>query len=140
MRQQGIRVGRAHGQAPRLGPCASAFQFGELDENLQVTRRSPHERGKVPAVVAVTAVTAGAAVITAVAATTAVDATEIGHPVGDRWCRGVAFHTPATPDPGSVAGTSRVAGGTGGHTSVMLSRSWEELHLPPKVRRNYAHT
>ena len=37
----------------------STLQCGELAENLQVPRRSPHERGKVPAVAAVTA---GAAV------------------------------------------------------------------------------
>ena len=122
IRQQGIRVGRGHGQAPRLGPRASTLQCGELAENLRVPRRSPHERGKVPPVVAVTA---GTAVVAAVAATAAVDATEIGPPGGDRWCRGVVFRTPAAPAPapGSAAGASRVAHGTGGHTSVMLSRS-----------------
>ena len=106
-----IRVGRAHGQTPRLGPRASALQCGELAENLQVSRRSPRERGKVPAVVVVTTVTActaGTAVVTASAVTAAVDATEIGPPGGDS--RGVTFCTPAAPAPDSAAGASRVAG------------------------------
>ena len=84
IRQQGIRAGCAHGQAPRVEPRASALQCGELAENLQVPRRSPHKRGKVPVVVVVATVTAGAVVVAAAAATAAVDATEIGPPGGDR--------------------------------------------------------
>ena len=64
----GHPIGRAHGQTPRLGPRASALQCGELAETLQVPRKSPHERGKVPAVVVVAAVTAGTAVVIAAAA------------------------------------------------------------------------
>ena len=58
-------VGRAHGQAPRPGPRASVLQCGELAKNLQAPRRSPHERGKIPAAVAVTAVTADTAIVAA---------------------------------------------------------------------------
>ena len=96
IRQQGIRAGRVHGQALRMRPRASALQCVELAENLQAPRRSPHNRGKVPAVVAVAGVTAGAAVVAA-AATAAVDATEIDPPEGDRWCRGVAVRPPPRP-------------------------------------------
>ena len=106
-----------------MGPRASALQCGELAENLQVPRRSPLERGYVPAVVATTDVTAGMTVVAAAAATTVGDATRVGPPGGDRWFKGDAFRTPATRAPGSAAGASLVAGGTGGHTSVMLSRS-----------------
>ena len=123
IRQQGIRAGCPHGQAPRLGPRSFALQCGKLTENLQIPRRSPHERGKVPAVVAVTTVTAGTAAVVAAAATAVVDAIEISPPGGDRWCRGVAFRTLAAPATSSAVGASRVAGGTVGYTSVMLSRS-----------------
>ena len=87
-----------------MRPRASALQCVELAENLQAPRRSPHNRGKVPAVVAVAGVTAGAAVVAAVA-TAAVDATEIDPPEGDRWCRGVA--APPPPGPGSMLSAVR---------------------------------
>ena len=80
VRQQGIRLGCAHGQAPRQGPRAFSLQCGELANNLQIPHRSPHERGKVPAFVAVTTFTAGTAVVAAVAASAAVDAANIGLP------------------------------------------------------------
>ena len=83
MRQQGIRVGRAHSQAPRLGPRASALQCVELVENLQFPRRSPHKRGKIPAFVAV-------APVTAAAATAAVYAIEIDLPGETDGVRGLS--------------------------------------------------
>ena len=73
----------------------------------------------MPAVIAVAAVTAGEAVVAAAVATAALDATEIGPPGRDRWCRGVAFHAPTAPAPSSTVGASRVADGIEGHTSVM---------------------
>ena len=92
---------------------ASALQCGKLTENLQVPSSSPHKRGKVPAVDDV-------AVVTTAAATAAVDATEIGPPGGDRWCRGGCLpHPPPAPAPGSANGASRVAGGTRGHIYVI---------------------
>ena len=69
---------------------ASALQCGKLTENLQVPSSSPHKRGKVPAVDDV-------AVVTTAAATAAVDATEIGPPGGDRWCRGGCLPHPPRP-------------------------------------------
>ena len=110
-----------------------AWYCEEFVENLQVPRRSPHERGQVPVVVAVAAVTDRVAVVAATADTAAVDATIIVLPVGDRWWRGVTFRTPAAPGPGSATGASRVPGGTGFHTSVM-SRSdslFKYSNLPP---------
>ena len=133
IRQQSIRAGRVYGQAPLLGPRTSAFQCGELAENLQIPRRSPHKREKFLIVVAVAAVTAGAAVIAAAAATAAAtaagDATKIGPLGGDRWCRGVVFRTLPAPALGSAAGTSRVMDGTGVHTFVMSRSDSSGLEL-----------
>ena len=123
-----------HRQAPRLGPRASALEYGELAENVQAPRRSLHKRGKVPAVVGGAAVTAGETVITAPAATTTIDATEIDPPGGERWRRGVSFRSPPpAPAPGSAAGASHVAGGAGDHTSVMSGSDSlsEAFTLPP---------
>ena len=58
-----------------MEPCTSALQGGQLTENVQVPRRSPQERGKVPAVVAVAVVTASAAVVAAAVDFSSVDAT-----------------------------------------------------------------
>ena len=99
-----------------------AWYSGELAENLQVPRRSLHKHRKVSVAVAVAAVTAGATVVAVTAATAAVKATKVVPPVGDQLWRGFVFRNPVALAPGSTAGASRVAGGTGGHTSVM-SRS-----------------
>ena len=96
-RQQGIRVGRAHGQAPRLGPRASALQCGELAERSRAGLPTSAGRSALSLLL----LTAGTAVVDA-AATAAVDAAKIGPPGGDR--RGVAFPTPAALAPVSVAG------------------------------------
>ena len=111
----------------------SALQCGELAENLQVPRRPPHKRGEVPAVVDVADVTAGAAVVAAAAATAAVDATGIGHPGEDRWCRGLPSASPPAPAPDFAADTSRVVDSTGDHTSVMsgLDSLSKSSTLPP---------
>ena len=133
IRQQGICAGRAHGQAPRLEPCTSALKGGQLTENVQVLPRSPQERGKVLAVVAIAVVTASAAVVAAAVDFSAVDATEIGSPWGDRRFRGVASPPPPHPAPasGSSAGALRGVSSTGGYTSVM-SRS--DFATPPFSR------
>ena len=92
-----------------MGPRASALQSGDLAENLQASRKSPHERGKVSAVVAVTAVTPGTTVLLLLLPL--ID-TETGPSGGDRWFRRVAFRTFAALAPDYAAGASRGTGGT----------------------------
>ena len=130
IRQQGTRVECTHGQAPRLGPHASGLGCGELAENLQVPRRSPHKRRKVPAVVAVAAVTAGAAVVAAAAATAA----ESSLPRATDGVGRVAFRTSTVPAPYSAAGASRVAGSTGGPPPSYRDRTRCPSH-PSSLRR-----
>ena len=121
--------------SPVTGTPCVRFAVRGARQKLQGPTHVSHERGKVPAVVAVTAVTAGTAVVADSAATAFVDGTEIGPPGGDRWCRVVAFRTPAASAPASAAGVSRVAGGTRGHTFIILSRSdllsWTYILSPP---------
>ena len=126
MRQQGVRGVRIHLMLLRLGPRASALKCGYLPVPLLSVRFSPRECGDVPSAgagvaagsaAAVSAAAASAAAAAAAAAagdsaaTVAVDATEIGPPGGDRWCRGVVFRAPAAPAPNSAAGASPPGGG-----------------------------
>ena len=98
------------------------MQCGELDDNFQVPRRSPYERGKVPAVVDVAAVTAGATVFAAATVLLPLMPPKSAL-AGDTGDVGVLpSASPPAPAPGFAAGAARVVDGSGSHTSVM-SRS-----------------
>ena len=123
MRQQGVRGVRIHLMLLRLGPRASALKCGYLPVPLLSVRFSPRECEDVPSAgagvaagsaAAVSAAAASAAAAAAAAgdsaATVAVDATEIGPPGRDRWCRGVTFRTPVAAATYFAAGASPPGG------------------------------